>query len=289
MSGESSPSTQGGAPFMVLAHHRSGSNFLADVLQAHPHVECLSEPLSMHTSGYLPHDLLRWTQAEYRADVLHPELAAAPEAVRFTKDLAAFVGSAPSGTARGFKETLGFEKLSWMRQVFPGLRIVLLVRDPRAVVRAVLSRQMEGLWDYPGIIARYKQQYGSVAKFGSVREFPIHDATPLDRVITSWQIRFWEARRDLGTHLATRVRFEDILTQPQRRLEQIMRVVGAPLHPEQLAFIENSHSGPSRGGSYSTVRDPQKVMSAWKRELSPDTIHTITERLSLEMEILGYE
>lgn len=288
MSGELSPSAQG-APFMVLAHHRSGSNFVADVLQAHPHVECLSEPLSMHTSAFLRFDLLRWTKGEYHADTLHSALAAYPEAVGFTKDLAEYTASAPSGTARGFKETLGFEKLPWMRQVFPGLRIVFLVRDPRAVVRAVLSRNMENLWDYPGTIARYKQRYGSVVNFGSIREVHIRDATPLDRVITSWQLRFWEARQSLGTHRATRVRFEDMLTEPQRRLEQIMRIVGVSPHADQLAFIENSHSGQSRGGAYSTVRDPHEVMTAWKRELSPETIRAINERLALEMEILGYE
>jgi hypothetical protein len=34
------------APFLIMAHHRSGSNFLHDLLQAHPAIECINEPLS---------------------------------------------------------------------------------------------------------------------------------------------------------------------------------------------------------------------------------------------------
>jgi len=45
------------APFLLLAHHRSGSNLLNDLLQAHPCIECLNEPFSMHTPFFREHDL----------------------------------------------------------------------------------------------------------------------------------------------------------------------------------------------------------------------------------------
>ena len=141
---------------MVLAHHRSGSNFFGDVLQAHPHTECLSEPFSMHTSAYLDLDLIRWGASEYHPRTLHPQLSRYPGTVEFTRDLSSYLGAAPVGQARGFKETLGFEKLPWLREVFPGLRVVIVVRDPRAVVRAVTARNMERLWDYAGTLARYR-------------------------------------------------------------------------------------------------------------------------------------
>jgi LPS sulfotransferase NodH len=34
------------APFLILAHHRSGSNFLNDLVQAHPCVDCINEPFT---------------------------------------------------------------------------------------------------------------------------------------------------------------------------------------------------------------------------------------------------
>jgi sulfotransferase family protein len=270
-------------PFMVLAHHRSGSNFLGDVVQAHPDAECLSEPLSMHTSAYLPLDLLRWSAAEYRPGILADELARTPEAARFTRDLSAYVSSAPAGKARGFKETLGFEKLEWFAKVFPGLRIVLLVRDPRAVVRAVVSRNMEHLWDYEGTLTRYARRYGAGLPF------PIITDTPVDRVVSSWQVRLWEARRALDAFTAAIVRFEDILTDTHASVTEVMHIVGLPPHAAQFRFIETSHSGPSRGGTYSTVRDPREVLTAWKTQLSHEDITTITRRLRSEMEWLGYE
>lgn len=265
--------------FLVLAHHRSGSNFLCDVLQAHPEVECLSEPFSMHTSAYLSSDLLRWEADEYRPDVLHDELAALPEAVAFTKDLAAYTATG----LRGFKETLGFEKLGWLRRVFPGLRVILLVRDPRAVTNAVISRDMEGIWDYRNMLARYRERYGSGLPF------PVLTDTAVDRIVSSWQVRLFEARRSLAGVPFTLVRFEDLMADAEAALAEVMRTVGCEVHPDQLRFIEASHSGPSRGGNYSTVRDPQQVLSAWRKKLRAEEIDTVNRRLRREMEELGYE
>ena len=64
----------GRAPFLVLAHHRSGSNFLNDLLQAHPCIECLNEPLSMHTRFFRDCDLARWTHEDFDPRWLHRSL-----------------------------------------------------------------------------------------------------------------------------------------------------------------------------------------------------------------------
>lgn len=35
-------------PFVIVNHHRSGSNFLCRLLKANKDVRCLNEPLSQH-------------------------------------------------------------------------------------------------------------------------------------------------------------------------------------------------------------------------------------------------
>ena len=61
-------------PFFVMAHHRSGSNFLNDLLQQHSGIECLNEPLSMHTRFFREHDLALWTAADFDTVLLHGSL-----------------------------------------------------------------------------------------------------------------------------------------------------------------------------------------------------------------------
>lgn len=273
--------------FFVLAHHRSGSNFFGDVLEAHPEVACLNEPFTMHTSVFLTRDLIRWNADEFRSDVLHSDLANMTSAVDFLKALAGYTGVPGSG----FKETLGFEKLGWLERVFPGRQVILYVRDPRAVINSVLSRPyMLAKWRYETVVSRYQQMYGDELPFEvSVR-------TPLDQLIGSWQIRWYEAQRYIaesrerpGGLRVTLVQFENLMANPEAELTRVMRSIGSDVHPAQLQFIEESHSGVSRGGDYSTVRDPQKVLNAWRTKLSVEAIRRINRSLRAEMEVLGYE
>jgi hypothetical protein len=145
-------------------------------------------------------------------------------------------------------------------------------------------------WDYRTIVARYQHLYGA--------EIPFHleYETPLDQLISSCQIRWYEAQRYIaesrqrtGGLPVTLLRFEDLMVDPEAALRRVMRSIGSDVHPDQLRFIEQSHSGPSRGGDYSTVRDPQKVLNAWKTKLAVDDIDRINRRLRREMEVLGYE
>lgn len=256
-------------------------------MEAHPAVACLNEPLTMHTSVFLPRDLVRWGANEYNGDTLHPELAGMSTAVDFLKSLAGYT----SQPGRGFKETLGFEKLGWLDRVFPGRRVILYVRDPRAVINSVLSRPyMLKKWGYRTTIARYQHLYGSEIPFRLEYE------TPLDQLISSWQVRWFEAQRYIaesrqrpGALPVTLLRFEDLMADPETALRRVMRSFGSDVHPDQLRFIEQSHRGPSRGGDYSTVRDPQKVLNAWRTRLAADDVDRISGRLRHEMEVLGYE
>ena len=40
-------------PFLILSHHRSWSNFMCNLLCENSKIECLNEPLSMHTFGFV--------------------------------------------------------------------------------------------------------------------------------------------------------------------------------------------------------------------------------------------
>ena len=45
-------------PFLILSHHRSGSDFMCNLLCENSKIECLNEPLSMHTDFFKKKDII---------------------------------------------------------------------------------------------------------------------------------------------------------------------------------------------------------------------------------------
>src|SRR3954468_20497935 len=84
-------------PFLVMAHHRSGSNFLNDVLQSCAGIECLNEPLSMHTRFFRDHDLAPWGADDHDPALLHASLGGDPTVREFLLELKAYLGQSRRG------------------------------------------------------------------------------------------------------------------------------------------------------------------------------------------------
>src|SRR5687767_880319 len=90
------------APFFVMAHHRSGSNFLNDLLQKHSCIECLNEPLSMHTRFFREHDLAPWYADEFDPESLHPSLADQAPLRAYLLELRQYLSQSTSRRIVGF-------------------------------------------------------------------------------------------------------------------------------------------------------------------------------------------
>jgi hypothetical protein len=264
-------------PFLILGHHRSGSNFLADLLQANEGIECLSEPLSMHTD-FRRFDLETWTGEEFVASSLHASLRDAPGTVAFLRRLCDWLyGSAAA--VRGMKETLLFDKLAWCRRMFPDLRVVWLVRDPRAVVHSVLRCGLWCFWEYPERVGRFCREY-----YGDPEIDPV---TPVELTLWSWKVRYALAREHLGNFVHVRVRLEDLVAAPRDELERIAAVVGFPITPAQEAYLSRPNEE-SRGGVFSTVRRGDEVIGGWRAGLSAEDRRYVESLAVEEMSALGY-
>jgi LPS sulfotransferase NodH len=111
------------APYFVMAHHRSGSNFLNDLLQSHPRIECINEPFSMHTPFFRACDLEPWSVDEFTQDLLYPALDDGLRAYLF--DLRKYLSQSNSLRVLGFKDTVLFGKLAWLKAFLPSLKIIL--------------------------------------------------------------------------------------------------------------------------------------------------------------------
>ncbi len=265
-------------PFMVLGHHRSGSNFLTDLIQANELVECISEPLSMQTD-FRRFDLELWTAEEFALPHLHDRLRDLPGVAAFLARLRDWLYAAPAGLARGMKETLLFDKLGWCREMFPSLRVIWLVRDPRAVVHSVLQCGLWDFWEYPQRVGGFCREY-----FGDPGIAP---ASPAELTLWSWKARYALAQEHLLGFDHLQVRLEDLISSPRRELERIGELVGFRVTAAQ-ELVAVRPTAESRGGTFSTVRRGGEVLNGWRTGLAAAEREYVERLAAEEMASLGY-
>lgn len=265
------------SPFLILAHHRSGSNFVNDLLQVHPGLECLNEPLSMHTSFFRGCDLARWTAGEFEAQRLHPSLAGEPELRDFLAEFRSYLLHSNAQRVIGFKETVLFGKLEWLKAFMPTLKIVFLQRDAREVVSSVLRSRLIGLWRYDELVPAAFSQYfpGYRSRLGPGGD-PVLRATEL--VAMSIAVRYEMAHRTLGLFEHEILTLDELMREPQRSLEALSALLGVEPHPEQLDFLRERQLT-SRGGAFSSFRAREEVESRWRRDLSSAQLQLIADVL----------
>lgn len=252
------------APYLLLAHHRSGSNFLTDLLQAHPQVECLNEPFSMHAPFFRAHDLQPWSAAEFDAQRLHPSLPACGELHDYLQALRRYLAGTSPARVIGFKETGLFGQLDWLRAYLPGLKLVFLWRDPRAIVSSVIRSELVGFWRYrelvPPAFARLFPHRASLALAASQTT----DVATLAAM--SVVVRYELARRALGAFKHLVLGLDAVAREPAQALDAITRLLGIEPHPSPMQFAL-ARGTTNRGGTFSSFRDPTEVSLRWQAHL----------------------
>jgi len=264
--------TDSRAPFLVMAHHRSGSNFLNDLLQKHACIECLNEPLSMHTRLFREQDLVPWHAGDFDPELLHPSLAAHAGLRSYLLELRQYLMQSHGGRIIGFKDTCLFGKLGWLKAFMPSLKIIFLRRDPRAIVSSVLRSKMATFWRYadlvPPAFARISPRYSS-------RVVPTDVAVrAAEMVAMSVAVRYELARRTLDLFEHCTLNLGDLVRQPARCIEGLADFLGVEPDAEQTVFIA-ARQAESRGGLFSSFRSIDDVETTWCRHLSAAQLEVI--------------
>ena len=265
-------------PFFVMAHHRSGSNFLNDLLQQHAGIECLNEPLSMHTRFFREHDLAPWTAADFDPALLHESLAWDELLWRYLLELRQYLLRSRPDRIIGFKDTCLFGKLGWLKAFMPSLRIVFLRRDARAIVSSVLRSDLASLWCYADLVPpafhRLFPGYVSPVRAGETA------LRATEVAAMSVAARYELARRTLGGFDHVTLELESFSREPQKSVQALAEFLGIQAAPEQLAFVVARH-GETRGGLFSSYRSVEDVERGWRRYLSARQVEVIEGVLSM--------
>lgn len=264
------------APYLVMAHHRSGSNFLNDLLQSHPRIECINEPFSMHTRYFRGCDLEPWTRDEFDPALLHPSLAPHDSLRSYLLDFKGYLSESSDARVIGFKETVLFGKLDWLQAFLPSLKILFLKRDSRSVVSSVLRSNLLGFWDYARLVPpAFKRLYPHyVSKVQST------DWATLSAEIVAMSVatRHELARRAIQHFEHMELRLDDLTREPEHHLQEISRFLGVQTNAAQLSFLMQRQAE-TRGGRFSSFRSPEDVERAWERHLSAAQVRVIEDVL----------
>lgn len=259
-----------------MAHHRSGSNFLHDLLQSHPGIECINEPFSMHTRFFRQCDLVRWSDADYDPVFLHVAVAKHDGLRAYLCDLRRYLLRSTRDHVVGFKETALFGKLEWLKEFLPTLKILFLTRDPRAVVSSVLRSGLSEFWRYRDLVPKaFHEIYPHYESKGDEEDPLTREA---EVAAMSVATRCELARRTVHLFEHRLVSLEAVIRDPSSCLQSMTDFLGVEPHQDQVSFLKQRQVV-SRGGAFSSFRLPEDVQVAWRRHLNTRQIEVIEDVL----------
>jgi Flp pilus assembly protein TadD len=222
-------------------HPRSGTTLLEQILDAHPEVAALDEPMAFqdvlqpafHSSGHFSSPRLNSLRRLYIGALRHELGTGADGKLLIDKN--------PSPTAR---------LPVWLR-VFPELRVLIALRDPRDVVLSCYFQNIP--------------LNATNVNFLSLERLAKHYADLMDIWLA---VRQWEGLKMIET------RYEDVVADMAREGRRVTEFLGLEWHEDQERFHEKSRLKQLYSPTYQDVTRPVYSRSvarwhAYERHLAP--------------------
>jgi hypothetical protein len=252
-------------PVFVLGTQRSGTTLLYQMLSSHPSIFMVNEFWHLY-----PHITGAVTDTARLEKLLTSHLSL-PDSYTARSDVALEVPFDHVDAAFDYKlELTGKSRwgikhprltyyLEHFRERYPEAKFIILVRDPRAVVNSYLSRQM------------------NVANV-------FHGA------------RLWREQVDIQMQFAERypdhclwLRFEELLTNPERELRRICTLLDEPFDDRMLRYYEQRPQTTVHEGNVNITKPIRpEIAERWKSNLSRRQIGIIEAIVADSLSNQGY-
>lgn len=231
--------------FIVFGALRSGTTLLRLMLNGHPRIHCPGEMDFLidflDSSGGYDRTALEASRIYRAHEALYPDQPLTdPRAQDFIARVA--------GSDGGIAALILHRHLNRAVDVFPGMRVVHLMRDPRDVARSSIGMGWAG-----------NVYYGVDHWIGTQKD---------------WQ----RALPNLPAPQRLVIFYEDLIVKPEETLGAICAFVGLTFHPNMLAYDE--------GSTYSKP-DPH-LITQWKRKQSAEEVGLVEAKIGLMLERAGY-
>lgn len=270
----------------LICSERSGSNLITRMLDAHsqicgPATKHLINPVARNAFRYEPLErpanwaaLLEDIHALLNAEFSHWREGFSLEALRalaepgdlggLIKNIFAAEARAHGKTRVFIKENQVYEFIAFLLIHFPQANYVYQVRDPRDM--ALSWKKNPG---HPGGVCRAARQWQADQQNS---------------------LKLYSELRRLGR--ATLVRYEELISQPERVLTPVLAMMGLDWEPGMLAFHESELTKANAGQQHAWANLDKALMTdnrqKYRGSLSADEIRAIECICGLEMRHLGY-
>ncbi|XP_042776207.1 carbohydrate sulfotransferase 5 isoform X1 [Panthera tigris] len=257
---------------LVLSSWRSGSSFVGQLFSQHPDVFYLMEP-AWHV----------WTTlSQGSAPALHMAVRDLVRSV-FLCDMDVFDAYLP--WRRNLSDLFQFAVLyPLLNDPALNLRIVHLVRDPRAVLRSREQTAKALARDNGIVLGTNGTWVESDPGLRVVREV-CRSHVRIAEAATSKPPPFLRGRYRL-------VRFEDLARAPLPEIRELYDFAGLSLTPQLEAWIHNSTHGSGPGARReafkTSSRNALNVSQAWRHALPFAKIRRVQELCAGALQLLGY-
>lgn len=250
-------------PNFIIGCARSGTSILGEAIAAHPRVAYLFEASDLWNAALAEHDDDRLL-AEDATD------AARSEARRRFEDAVA----ASPGDVLVEKNPKHVLRIPFLDAVFPDSRFVHILRDGRDVIASLMFRNRGSSWGHlktPGwrdLLARYPEANHM-------------------RCAYQWRDAVTAARRDalelrLGPDRYREVRYEDLVQDPRRVMEDLLPFLGLDAHAAIDAFLpkiqdatERSYHARKQVRHY--IENHSRRVGRYRENLTADQLRDVEE------------
>jgi hypothetical protein len=207
------------APIFVVGCQRSGTTLLRLILDAHPNISCGPETRFLadlaHVTGA---SWKRLSQYGFPKRYWHQQVAAMFDAIK--SDYAS-----RAGKTRWADKTPRYAlSLDFIDRLFPTCQVIHVIRDGRDVV------------------ASHRDRWGYVAALKAVRKWP----------------RYVHTAREAGAGLTPdryhEVRYEDLVSEPEKTLRVLLDFLDEPWDPAVLSHDRKPHDVPDRYRRFASSR-----------------------------------
>ena len=211
----------------IVGFPRSGTTLMQQILEQHPATRTLDESAALDRA----------------VDAVMPGLSLAEQVDALTPERAAQIRRLwRDQVGPGFvvdKLPLHLARIDLIARVFPGMPVVVMVRDPRDCVVSAFLQDFE-----------LNPAMAELTDVGS--------AARLYRDVFS----IWQRARDAGGVRAREVRYEDLVRAPEQVLEGVLDFLGLPWDPSVLG----ERAGDVTTPSYRNVQEPlyDRSVQRWR-------------------------
>jgi hypothetical protein len=285
----------------IFGSSRSGSTWLLRMLSAVDGVAAIDDPHLGHHLGVWRPISLAWATAEHPPDLTTLDRVKHDKDSYFFSDryrdawapaLRALIADRFDAQARDLsagRDGVGREPLVVVKEpgshvadllvsLFPGSRLVFLLRDGRDVVDSWLAAYRKGSWAL------------------DEGAFPVTDAGR--KSLVRWQSAVWSFRTDVvqqvfARHPADRrvlVRYEDLVADPARELARICTYLDIDATADRLADVaaEHAYAAVPRSEKGDTKEIRSATPGGWRDNLTPAEHDVMHEVMGHQLAALGY-